>query len=188
MSGGNPTIWEATSQDKELIGKLIIACSISTDPANKLSLSSSLITKVNACIEAKCKSYMPPTLENLMGEVLLAMLRSVDHEIPQELAVSVDMKIEELFGGNFDAKAPFEVLRDMYLVKCCSSRWKEANKTYMNDEKAWSISNEQLHDIFMTLDSVVRRNDLASIPKNVSFSTDDLNIFNKSKGDAPARR
>jgi hypothetical protein len=179
-------LWEATSQDKELVGKLIIACSISTDPANKLSLSSSLITKVNACIESKFKTFVPPTLDDLMGEVLIAMLRSIDGKIPEEVAAKVDAEIERLFGGNWDAKQPMEVMRDYYLVKACSDQWKHANSTYREDRDSWIESNKELHDIFMTLDSVIRRNDLASIPKNVSFSTDDLNIF-KSKAD-PTRR
>jgi hypothetical protein len=170
--------WEATTQDKELIGKLQVACSISTDPANKLSLTSSLITKVNAVMESKCKFYAPPSMDALYGEVLLAMLGSINDKLNPDVVSKTREKIDTLFKDT--RKMPYEstnCIRDVYLITSCSNRWKQANTVYNTDTNSWSVSNAMLHDIFMVVDSIIRRNDLSSIPKSVSFSTTDLNIF-----------
>lgn len=171
--------WEATTQDKELIGKLQVACSISIDPANKLSLMSSLITKVNAVMESRCKFYAPPSLDDILGELLLAMLWSQDGKIPKDAMDKADANLDALFKEPTTTRCytAMECLRDMYLISQCSENWKKANEIYMTDKNAWAISNAQLHDISMVIDSIIRRNDLSSLPKNASFSTESINAW-----------
>lgn len=187
MTGSPIDKWEPTTQDKELIGKLQVACSISTDPANKLSLVSSLVTKVNAVMEAKCKFVSPPPFDNLIGELLVAMLQSERETIPYEKFKEVGEKLDVIFSEYRNGptyKIP-ECMRDLYNVRNCSINWKAANKTYMIDEASWGSSNEQLHDILMVLDSIIRRNDLSSIPRNATFTTDNINMFGKQTGFEP---
>jgi hypothetical protein len=179
--------WEPTSQDKELIGKLQVACSISTDPANKLSLVSSLITKVNAVMEYKCKFIVPPNLDQIIGELLIAMIQSEKDKIPYEVLDTTSKKLDGLFEptNDWQQRRVLECLRDLYLVEDCSVNWKAANRVYMADKDSWGSSNAQIHDILMVLDSIIRRNDLSSIPKNAMFSTDNLNLFGKRIGAQP---
>jgi hypothetical protein len=178
-------------QIKELIGQLSIAVAKSTDPANKLSLTSSRVSMVLGVMKIKCRDWVEPGLFTILYTTLQAMIQDMRSEHPEdsltETLAYLDMAITSMVEKNAAGKTGYmtdeglELIADYNAVVECRSRWKVANGVYMQNEAAWVKSNAMLADIHDKLTEMELKYNLIIVPKNYSFNVDDIGIFNKPK-------
>lgn len=179
-------------QIKEMIGQLSVSTARSTDPAIKLSLTSSRISTLLAVMDHKCKEWMQPGLKTLLYTTLLMMMEDLkvdDHE--QALHTRLDYLIQflsDVAAKNIEEKKKslpdesLQLLIDYNNVLSCRDRWKIAQDIYMHNEASWSISNKMIADISDVLTKIELDYNLIIMPKNYSYDINDLNMFKKQEG------
>jgi hypothetical protein len=178
-------------QVKELIGSLAIAVAKSTDPANKLSLTSSRVSMVLGVMKIKCRDWVAPGLYAILYSTLQAMIQDMQAEHPQDSLTDTLNRLEFAINGMLEQNSKektgymidesLELIADYNAVLECRERWKIANDVYMQNEAAWVKSNKMLADIHDKLTEIELKYNLIIVPKNYSFNVNDLGIFNKQK-------
>jgi len=167
---------------KDLIGQLAIATAKSTDPANKISLTSSRISFDMAAMKMKCRNKVPSGLYETLYDTLLKMIAAMMYEDGNANVALLLRELEQVVNENSPTPSQFntieamECLSDYNAVLDCRERWKSANDFYMKDHEAWSMSNKMLADIHDVLTRVEIRHDLIVVPKNVTWDISDFNF------------
>ena len=173
---------------KDLIGQLAIATAKSTDPANKISLTSSRISFDMAAMKMKCRNKVPSGLYETLYDTLRKMIAAMIYEDSNANVAILLRELEQVVNENSPTPSQFntieamECLSDYNAVLECRTRWAMANATYMKDHEAWGKSNAMLADIHDVLTRVEIRHDLIVVPKNISWDISDFN-FRKSPVD-----
>lgn len=179
-----------TDEIKDYIGQLSVAVAKSTEPANKISLTSSRISIVLAAMQEKCREKMPKGLFEILNLTLIQMLQGMKED---DMYAMVTDRIEELqktlieyMNSHQSNKAylkdALQVLTDFNQVVQCRDRWKMASRDYMSSAEAWARSNEMLADIHDVLSRIEIAYGLIAIPKNVSFDIDMANYTKPQQG------
>jgi hypothetical protein len=176
---------------KELIGELVIAIDRSTDPANKISLTSSRISKLIGVLDHKCKRMIEPGLRGTLYKTLEMMLEDMSHDTTD---IRRKQMIEDLYNHFFHLSAevvdkkkaalPHESLQlfqDYNIVLSCRKRWQRASDVYMQNHNAWSISNKILADINDALTIIEIRYNLMIKPKNLGYNVTEMGLFNRKE-------
>lgn len=173
---------------KELLGELTIAIDRSTDPANKISLTSSRISKLLGILKYKCKTEMQMGLRGELYksvmEILIAMRTDPTNA---DLHYYIERLYNHFYHINVEAieskkkmltTESFELLSDYNTLLQCRARWKIASDTYMKNKDAWAISNKMLADMNDVMTDIEMRYDLIIKPKNMGYNVTDMGIFN----------
>lgn len=173
---------------KELLGELTIAIDRSTAPENKISLTSSRISKLLGILKYKCKTEMQQGLRGelykAVMEILLAMRTNPNST---DLKYCIEMLYNKFYNLNVEAietkqkmltTESLELLADYNTLLQCRARWKVASDTYMQNNNAWAISNKMLADMNDVMTDIEMRYDLIIKPKNLGYNVTDMGIFN----------
>jgi len=178
-------------QIKELIGQLSIAVAKSTDPANKLSLTSSRISMVLGVMKIKCRDWVDPSLFTILYQTLQAMVQDMQNEHPDDALTDTLARLGVAINGLVDRNAAektglvvhegIDLIADYNAVLDCRNRWKVANEVYMANEAAWVKSNAMLADIHDKLTEIELKYNMIIVPKNYSFNVNDIGLFNRPK-------
>jgi hypothetical protein len=178
-------------QVKEMIGQLSVATARSTEPANKLSLTSSRISTLKGVIEYKCREWMMPGLKTLLYTTIQSMMEDMkedDHEAALHSRLDYLIRfLGDVAAKNIQDKTKslpdesLDLLTDYNNIVLCRERWKKAQDIYMHNNEAWSISNKMLADINDILTSIELKYNLIIMPKNYSYDIHDLNMLNKQE-------
>lgn len=180
------------TQIKEMIGELSVATARSTEPANKISLTSSRISTIHGVLKYKCRQWLMPGLTTLLystinlmikdimkdekpGEGVLQILEDLDQFMQEECTRCIEEK------RKYFPTESIELLVDYNAVLDCRERWKVAQDTYMTNKDAWSVSNKMIADINDVLADIELKYNLIIKPKNSSYSVDDMTLFNKQQ-------
>ena len=176
---------------KELLGELTIAIDRSTDPANKISLTSSRISKLLGILKYKCKTDMQMGLRGeLYNSIMLILIEMKKGKKDAEIIELIERTYTHFYHLNVQAmekKMKFltaeslELLADYNALLQCRERWKLANDTYMQNKDAWSVSNKMLADMNDIMTDIEMRYDLIIKPKNVGYNISDIGLFNNNK-------
>jgi hypothetical protein len=167
---------------KDLIGQLAIATAKSTDPANKISLTSSRISFVLAAMKMKCRERIPKGLYETLYDTLRKMINEMLYDDNNASVLLILKELERIINENSTTMATYgtieamECLSDYNDILSCRERWKAANDIYMKDHEAWSMSNKMLADIHDVLTRIEIRHNLIVVPKNVSWDINDFNF------------
>lgn len=174
-------------QVKETIGQLSIASVMCTDPANKLSLTSARISKIQGVMRIKCQEWVMPGLFDVLYQTVLAMIRDVKSDAPNaalyetcetlEKTISDAVEYQTKEKSKFMAIESLQLINDFNQILECRKRWQIASDTYMANNASWAASNKMIADIHDILEVIELRYNLAVIPKNVSFNVNDINMF-----------
>lgn len=177
------------AQIKELIGQLSIATAKSTDPANKLSLTSSRISMIRGVISEKCERFVLPGMFDLLYNAIIEMISDMKTDNPDSnLAQTLDALEKKLVSAmqeqtekksGYMVDESIELIRDYNSVLECRKRWVIANKTYMANHESWGMSNQMLADINDVLTKIELKYNLIIVPKNYSFDINSVGLFNK---------
>jgi hypothetical protein len=180
------------TQIKEMIGELSVATARSTEPANKISLTSSRISTIHGVLKFKCRTWLMPGLTTLLYTTINLMVKDIMvndkpsdstryilQELDQFLVEETERHILAKKKG-YPAES-IELLVDYNAVLDCRERWKVASDTYMANKDAWSISNKMIADINDVLADIELKYNLIIKPKNSSYSVDDMTLFNKQQ-------
>ena len=172
---------------KELLGELTIAIDRSTAPENKISLTSSRISKLLGILKYKCKNEMQQGLRGELYksvmEILLAMRTDRKNT---DLQYCIEQLYNHFYHLNVQAietkqkmltEESLELLCDYNVMLQCRERWKVANDTYTKNNKAWSVSNKMLADMNDVMTDIEMRYDLVIKPKNMGYNITDIGIF-----------
>ncbi|MDD2246331.1 MAG: hypothetical protein PHC39_04535 [Proteiniphilum sp.] len=178
-------------QVKEVIGQLSVATARSTDPANKLSLTSSRISILLGVMEFKCKKFIIPGLSTLLYSTIEMMVNDLKSgatiETTRNTLSTLESHIHQIVEERSSKKPLYmvdetlELLTDYNIVINCRARWKVANMRYMEGEMSYGKSNEILSDIHDALTSIELKYNLIIMPKHYSFDVNDLGIFGKQE-------
>jgi hypothetical protein len=180
------------SQIKEMIGELSVATARSTEPANKISLTSSRISTIHGVLKYKCRQWLMPGLTTLLyttidlmikdmmveerpGERVMIILEDLDAFMQEESTRCIEEK------RKYFPTESIELLVDYNAILDCRERWKVAQDTYMTNKDAWSVSNKMIADINDVLADIELKYNLIIKPKNSSYSVDDMTLFNKQQ-------
>ena len=178
------------TQIKEMIGELSVATARSTEPANKISLTSSRISTIHGVMKYKCRMWLMPGLTTLLYNTINLMIKDIiANEKPSEstrrILVELDAWMQAETARMIEQKRvgfateSLELLVDYNAVLDCRERWKIASDTYMKNNQAWSISNKMIADINDVLADIELKYNLIIKPKNSAYSVDDMTLFNK---------
>ena len=180
------------TQIKEMIGELSVATARSTEPANKISLTSSRISTIHGVLKFKCRTWLMPGLTTLLYTTINLMVKDIMvndkpsdstryilQELDQFLVEETERHILAKKKG-YPAES-IELLVDYNAVLDCRERWKVASDTYMKNKDSWSISNKMIADINDVLADIEMKYNLIIKPKNSSYSVDDMTLFNKQQ-------
>ena len=178
------------SQIKEMIGELSVATARSTEPANKISLTSSRISTIHGVLKYKCRQWLMPGLTTLLYTTIDLMVKDIIDEKKQgdgvrSILVDLDKFMQEESARCVEEKRKYfptesiELLVDYNAILDCRERWKVASDTYMANKDAWSVSNKMIADINDVLADIELKYNLIIKPKNSSYSVDDMTLFNK---------
>ncbi len=180
------------TQIKEMIGELSVATARSTEPANKISLTSSRISTIHGVLKYKCRQWLMPGLTTLLYTTIDLMIKDMmSEEKPGERVMIIledlDVFMQEESTRCIEEKRKYfptesiELLVDYNAVLDCRERWKVAQDTYMTNKDAWSVSNKMIADINDVLADIELKYNLIIKPKNSSYSVDDMTLFNKQQ-------
>jgi len=180
------------TQIKEMIGELSVATARSTEPANKISLTSSRISTIHGVLKYKCRQWLMPGLTTLLYTTIDLMIKDMmSEEKPGERVMIIledlDVFMQEESTRCIEEKRKYfptesiELLVDYNAVLDCRERWKVAQDTYMTNKDAWSVSNKMIADINDVLADIELKYNLIIKPKNNSYSVDDMTLFNKQQ-------
>jgi hypothetical protein len=178
------------TQIKEMIGELSVATARSTEPANKISLTSSRISTIHGVLKYKCRQWLMPGLTTLLYTTIDLMIKDIIDENKQGKNVSgiledLDKFMQDESTRCIEEKRKYfptesiELLVDYNAILDCRERWKVAQDTYMTNKDAWSVSNKMIADINDVLADIELKYNLIIKPKNSSYSVDDMTLFNK---------
>jgi hypothetical protein len=178
------------SQIKEMIGELSVATARSTEPANKISLTSSRISTIHGVLKYKCRQWLMPGLTTLLYTTIDLMVKDIIDENSQgnnvrPILIDLDKFMQEESARCVEEKRKYfptesiELLVDYNAILDCRERWKVASDTYMANKDAWSVSNKMIADINDVLADIELKYNLIIKPKNSSYSVDDMTLFNK---------
>jgi hypothetical protein len=176
-------------QVKEVIGQLSVATARSTEPANKLSLTSSRIATLTGVMDYKCKEYLMPGLSTILYDTIFAMVSDMATDNPdanlQKTLAALEAKLQAIIAEQTSTKSKYmvdeslELLRDYNVVIDCRSRWKVANAWYMTGEAGYGTSNAILSDIHDALSKIEMKYNLIIMPKHYSFDVNDLSMLSR---------
>jgi hypothetical protein len=180
------------SQIKEMIGELSVATARSTEPANKISLTSSRISTIHGVLKYKCRQWLMPGLTTLLYTTIDLMVKDIMDSEKQgsslhQILYDLDKYMQEESARCIEEKRKYfptesiELLVDYNAVLDCRERWKVASDTYMANKDAWSVSNKMIADINDVLADIELKYNLIIKPKNSSYSVDDMTLFNKQQ-------
>jgi hypothetical protein len=180
------------SQIKEMIGELSVATARSTEPANKISLTSSRISTIHGVLKYKCRQWLMPGLTTLLYTTIDLMIKDmmVDEKPGERVMIileDLDAFMQEESTRCIEEKRKYfptesiELLVDYNAILDCRERWKVAQDTYMKNKDAWSVSNKMIADINDVLADIELKYNLIIKPKNSSYSVDDMTLFNKQQ-------
>jgi hypothetical protein len=180
------------SQIKEMIGELSVATARSTEPANKISLTSSRISTIHGVLKYKCRQWLMPGLTTLLYTTIDLMVKDIMDSEKQgsnvhQILYDLDKFMQEESARCIEEKRKYfptesiELLVDYNAVLDCRERWKVASDTYMANKDAWSVSNKMIADINDVLADIELKYNLIIKPKNSSYSVDDMTLFNKQQ-------
>lgn len=178
------------TQIKEMIGELSVATARSTEPANKISLTSSRISTIHGVLKYKCRQWLMPGLTTLLYTTIDLMIKDIIDENKQGKNVrgileDLDKFMQDESTRCIEEKRKYfptesiELLVDYNAILDCRERWKVAQDTYMTNKDAWSVSNKMIADINDVLADIELKYNLIIKPKNSSYSVDDMTLFNK---------
>lgn len=172
---------------KELLGELTIAIDRSTAPENKISLTSSRISKLLGILKYKCKTEMQMGLRGELYKSIMEILNSMKTDPKNtDIRNSVETLYTHFYHINAQAiekkqkmltQESLELLADYNTLLQCRARWKVASDTYMQNNKAWSISNKMLADMNDAMTDIEMRYDLIIKPKNIGYNVTDIGLF-----------
>lgn len=177
------------TQIKEMIGELSVATARSTEPANKISLTSSRISTIHGVLKYKCRQWLMPGLTTLLYTTIDLMIKDMINEKSETrlkyILKDLDKFMQEESTRCIEEKRKYfptesiELLVDYNAILDCRERWKVAQDTYMTNKDAWSVSNKMIADINDVLADIELKYNLIIKPKNSSYSVDDMTLFNK---------
>jgi hypothetical protein len=161
---------------RNAIGKLFVATTMSTDPAQTLGFTSSLIATVRAALiqklEENIKGY--EDIPGLLNTILkFIVYQWTEQGLPKEYQDEIDKRIGEIFQTDSMTKWGLEVYRDIIFCDDLTMRWKKANLIYIQAPAAWAVSNDIIADIHRQLMEIIVRHDLMMFPKDASFNIDE---------------
>jgi hypothetical protein len=163
---------------KAAVGSLFKAVTLSTDPGQVLSFSSSLINTSRAYLIQKLEDKVPESeaIPKAMTAILHATVSNwKGNKLTSEGIQTIDERIDKIFGNSPSmAKYGLEIYRDVLFCDDLQKRWKTANTTYIQSPAAWAFSNAQLAEINMQLMEIIVRHDLMVFPKGEVFNMDDI--------------
>lgn len=166
-----------TAEIKETLGKLKVALALTNDPANRLTLISNYISELRGTMIEMLRRTVPKSLDDAMGELLIAMINSLEGEQPEAIIDKYRQQINNIYhSSQWQAINDITLLKDYYLLEQIRVRWKAANSIYIMEPNAWAKSNELLADILDVLDEIGKRHDLVSMPKWATYTTADINL------------
>ena len=176
---------------KEMLGELSIAIDRSTDPANKISLTSSRISKLLGIMKYKCKKELEPGIRGTLYTTIMLMLDDLKND---NRDVVLRERIETLYNQFYHLNVAaieskkktlviesLELLSDYNAMIQCRARWKIASDTYMHNNSAWAVSNKMLADMNDVMTDIEMRYNLVIKPKNMSYSVQDMGLFGNQK-------
>lgn len=162
---------------RNVVGSLVKAVTLSTDPAHILGFSASLINTSRSALIYKLEQHVPddaalPNLFNAILKVTATKWKDVDL-IDDESVLILNKRIDSIFTSVSLARYDLETYRDILFCDTLGQRWKQANEIYLMTPTAWSLSNEIISDINRQLMEIITRHDLMEFPKGESFNLDD---------------
>jgi hypothetical protein len=168
---------KATWATRSATGSLFRAEALSTDPAQTLKFSSSLIATVRASLIQKLEARVPDheKLPMLFSGILKTIVRNQGDLSVNEVKI-IDQFIDKVFITESIAVYGLEIYRDVLLCDNLHLKWKNANKIYIANKDAWNISNEFLSEVSVQLIEIIVRHDLMQLPKDIDFNLDDRGI------------
>lgn len=168
-------------QIKDLIGQLVVATAKSTDPANKISLTSSRISFDLAAMLLIYKEKVPQGLLDTIQRSLNLMIGDMMFDDPRPEVAAQLLELKKIINDNITSSTTGVYLIDALdaqanynLVLQCRARWKIANDKYMENTAAWYMSNKMLADIHDVLTSIELTYGLITVPKNVNWDVSDF--------------
>lgn len=161
---------------KSAIGSLFKAVTLSTDPAQTLSFSSSLINTSRAYLIQKLEERVPDSvmIPSLMNTILHITLNNwKGNSIDPAAFKTLDDRIDQIFKDTSMARYGMAAYRDILFCDSLQPRWKTANNTYIQTHSSWIQSNAQLAEINQQLMEIIVRHDMMTFPKGDVFNMDD---------------
>jgi hypothetical protein len=162
---------------KSAVGSLFKAVTLSTDPAQTLSFSSSLINTTRSFLIQKLEERVPDS--DQIPFVINAILKTtVEHwdgrTLTNEGVMEMDRAIDTIFKSTSMARYGLQIYRDILYCDNLNVRWAEANNVYVQTHQSWIISNAMLAKINQQLLEIIVRHDLMTFPKGEVFNMDDI--------------
>jgi len=162
---------------KSAVGSLFKAVTLSTDPAQTLSFSSSLINSTRAFLIQKLEERVPdgdkiPAVMNTVLKITFEHWDGADLT-PRGIA-EMDKALDTVFKSSSMAVYGLQIYRDILFCDALNQRWFEANNVYVQTHQSWIISNAILSTINRQLLEIIVRHDLMTFPKGEVFNMDDI--------------
>jgi hypothetical protein len=162
---------------KSAVGSLFKAVTLSTDPAQTLSFSSSLINSTRAFLIQKLEEKVPDSaaIPSALNTILKVMVVNwEDGTITNEGIKIMDDRIDTIWKDTAMARYGLQIYRDILFCDELGRRWIDANNAYVQTHQSWIISNAMLSQINQQLLEIIVRHDLMAFPKGEVFNMDEI--------------